>query len=294
MNKVKITIQENGKERAVRFDLPERWEEVTGEQALKLLPAMGGDDRSAAIVRVLGVLMGGQAGLLRQMEPGQVVSLGGLVSWLWVKRLDVNCVKSFKIRYKGRRNDYLLPSAKLENITCLEWLLADEAFCDFRASGKPEDLYRLMGAICREKDSNKRAGAARDDMRVPLLSRMEMEERAKVMGKAEADVLAFVLAFFSGCKEWVFETYKPWLFEEPEELEEGEEPEERPKTILDKLGWYGMFQRVAQDGLFGTLEEVLTRAKFKDVCLYLITKKAEYDEQLRQQREQRGRKNSEE
>lgn len=282
MHQVRITITKRRKIRQI-LEIPSKWEEIPPPVVMKLvgliLSEMRPELQGAALRLVLK-----NAGYLRLMDDLQLAAVAKMVSWMWEEKITSPIIPWFKVRDGLRWTTYLLPSAKLENATCREWLLADEYFLAFSKSGALPDLDLLIATLCRQRNKNKEEALRSDDRRVKLLSRSEVEKRALKMKILDQRVKLFVLLFFSGCKEWVYKTYKPWLFEpEPE----ADEPL-RPKTILDKLGWYGMFQRVAEAGIFGTMEDVLN-TKFKDVCLFLVTKKAEYDEVKRMEREHSSR-----
>lgn len=268
------------RKKKVTLQLPEKWAEVTPKQAFELMPLVALPPSPKASFRALKVFMNGSSKYLRKMRPGQVASLTFCVSWLWEEDMTEAVIPWFE--QDGQR--YLLPDAMLENITCLEWLLAEEYYKELLESPNEKSMQNLMGTLCREPDRDKAAGMARDDMRVVLYSRKEAEQRGQRLVDVDERVKLFVMAFFSGCKKWVHTTYKSWLFKGPEEGEENEQP----TSIIDQLGWYGIFQNVAESGVFGNMENVLVRTKFKDVCLFLITKKEQYEEMKRKQKSNRN------
>lgn len=268
MHEVAINI----KLKRILVGIPEKWQEVNAEQAADLITLVFDQHSPRMQLKALEICMGKHYRHTKIMATEQVMSLMELVKWLWQSPVSVPVIPHFEI--DGRR--YFLPDEKLENITCLEWLLADEYYEEI-SQGKKESIDMLLATICREADPDEAAGLARDDIRVQLLSRKEVERRAEKMQEVDEKVKLFVMAFFSGCKKFIFDTYKNWLFQEPEEGE----PIPEPTTIIEKLGWYGIFQGVAESGIFGNMENLLTRTKFKDVCIYLVTKKEQYEEMKR-------------
>ncbi|MEO7174984.1 MAG: hypothetical protein ABI002_04295, partial [Saprospiraceae bacterium] len=89
--------------------------------------------------------------------------------------------------------------------------------------------------------------------------------------------------YFSGVKAYVYNLYKKWLFEAPEEEEE-QDPDEAPEEKLPvrksdgpDFGWWGSFLDVAASGVFGDYEKVL-HTRFHTICTWLIKKRIEADE----------------
>lgn len=270
----KITITNKRKKKEISGQLPSSWEEVKKGELLEILRLAGKEKTTEAQLELLEIWIPKK--YLRLLPPEALVELVEKIGWIWEEPLAEQVIPSWEVA--GIK--YLTPAGKMENASCLEWLLAEEYYARIIQEPNEENITLLLATLCREADKDLQGALARDDRRVKLLSRSEAEERAKALQSAPENLKLYILAFFSGCKKWVYETYKPWLFQE---VEEGEEPP-APATITERLGWYAVFQEVAEIGVFGNLPQVLTETKFKDVCLFLIAKKEQHEEQKKRQR----------
>lgn len=279
MNEVKFTITDGDKKTIKIAKLASDWTEMSAKEVLAAMPYVMLKDRSPeAVTSLLHTSCNGTGKYLLDLDAEVVLQLFPCVEWMFEKRIDSPVIESFF--HKGK--EYLLPDAKLENVTCAEWLFADNYYTKFLKTKDIGLLNKLVSTLARQRDKDQNSAAKRDDLRVELHSRKQVEMWAVDLEDLDDKVKLYVLAFFSGCKEWVHETYTGYIFEEEEELEEGQEPEPKTLTMLQKMGWYGLYQKAAETGTFGTLEMILKRVKFKDFCVYLMAKKAEMDERERE------------
>jgi hypothetical protein len=278
MNEIKFTITEGGKKTVKTAWLASDWAEMPKDGVLAAMPFVMMNDRSPeAVTSLLHTCCNGTGKYLLDLDAEVVAGLFPCVEWMFEKRIDSPVLDYFS--HNGL--EYLLPDAKLANVTCGEWLFADDYYTKFLKNKDVTDLNRLISTLARQRDKDQDAGAKRDDFRVELHSRKQIELWTNDLVDLDDKVKLFVLAFFSGCKEWVYETYTGYIFEEEEALEEGQLPEVKTPTMMQKMGWYGLYQKAAETAVFGDLENILKRVKFKDFCVYLMAKKAEFDERER-------------
>lgn len=278
MNEVKFTIRKGGKITAKTASIASEWSEMPADAVLAAIPFVMLNDRSSeAMTRLLHTCCNGTGKYLMEMDAEVVAGLFPCVEWMFEKPIISPVVDSFW--HNGY--EYLLPDAKLGNVTCMEWMFADDYYSKFIKKQEVTDLNKIIATLARRRDIDQDAGAKRDDYRVELHSRKQVELWANDLTDLDDKVKLYVLAFFSGCKEWVYKTYTGYIFEEEEELEEGQLPEVKTPTMVQKMGWYGLYQKAAETAVFGTLDDILKRVKFKDFCVYLMAKKAEFDERER-------------
>lgn len=178
--------------------------------------------------------------------------------------------------FRHRRRTYLLPRPKFENGTCLDFVLGDGYFQAWISTGDPAQLLRLVATICREPKRNKREALSTGDERVPLLQKEEVEHRARRLEGLEPEIMAAVMLYFAGVKEYVARTY--WvLFDAPAPQPDPENstPDHSPggegNNAGDgpKFGWWSVFMQVAESRAYGEYEEVLQRRLHK-ICVYLV------------------------
>jgi len=167
---------------------------------------------------------------------------------------------------------YYLPAAKGGNISCLEYPIADDyykaCFTD------PTKVRLLVATLCREANPDKQARVSQGDVRVPLQSRAEVERRAQRMGNAiPNEVAAWALMYMSGLKQYIHKLYGAYLFDHEDEDEADEEDDNllllQGQSNGPNFGWWGVYQQVAESGVFGPLKEVY-QSNFHTVCIYLV------------------------
>lgn len=250
-----------------RRDLPASLEEVPAARRLPLWRALTTARGEAGRVFALRYLLDVKPRVFRRLSADQVAALLEQLPWLQVKP-DAAAPFPF-FEYKGIH--YYLPSDHGLNLVVLEYPIADKAFQDYVQHGKPEALHLLCATLCREAEPDDTQATLRGDPRVPLLSMSQAKKRAERLAGLDESVMAAVLYYFAGVKEFVNKNYGPVLFEAPKE---GEDEEQSPSA--PSLGWWGIFFTVATDGPFGDVDRV-HQTRFHTICMYLV-------ERIRQQK----------
>jgi hypothetical protein len=174
------------------------------------------------------------------------------------------------LRCDGR--DYYFPKPNGSNITAMEFAIADEYYNKV-AAGDTKVLPLLVSTICREAHPDNAEAMRRDDVRVPIYSRTEVEARAAIIKDAQPAMQFSALLYWAGMKQLVATLYGEWLFDAPEQPEEGEpepQPNEAPvQSPQPNFGWWGSFLTVAESGVFGNVEQVHHTA-FHNVCVWMV------------------------
>lgn len=181
-----------------------------------------------------------------------------------------------EMRHDGRL--YCFPTAKGENTTCIEYACADDYYKRIEA-GDTEAILLLAATLWRERDYDKAATLRRGDVRTPLFDKAEVEARAKRLQGASPLMPTLALLYFMGLKMYVHRVYKGWIFEESDaDEDEDEEREEGQQSGGGgpDFGWWGVFQWVAEVGVFGTEPEVRQKP-FHELCVFLVRKRMESD-----------------
>lgn len=276
-----------------RRQLPESWEDIPAKRRGRYYDRLIGNEQEG-VRQVLRQLLRLPAWALRAMNADQVGTLTAALAWM-PPRPD--CVHIPFPSFTHRGVVYHLPKPKGQNVCCLEYPLADDYYLKFYNTGDPEALLCLVAVLCREEKPDRARALSSGDMRVPIFSRAEAEARATRLAGMPPYLQYAVLLYFAGLKEYIYKTYKAWLFEEDdvvedeeEETEDGEddadpEEEDRPQEAAapsgPDFGWWGIYQEAAEAGLFGTLEQVY-QASFHDVAMWLIRQRVKADQQRHQ------------
>lgn len=273
-----------------RRQLPESWEEIPANRRGSFFECLIGNEQEG-VRFVLRQLLQLPAWALRAMTADQVSTMTTALAWM-LPRPD--CMRIPFPSFTHRGVTYHLPKAKGQNICCLEYPLADDYYLKFYNTGDPEALLCLVAVLCREQQPDHARALSQGDMRVPIRSRAEAEARAVRLAGLPPYLQYAVLLYFAGLKEYIYKTYKAWLFEEDDEIEEEDEQEEDddeadnepddaappPEAAAPSspdFGWWGIYQEAAEAGLFGTLEQVY-QASFHDVAMWLVRQRVKADQ----------------
>lgn len=175
--------------------------------------------------------------------------------------------------------EYHFPAPKGRNVKCLEFAIGDQYYQRFVA-GEAEALMLLVATVWREQERDGAMALRRNDSRAPLYSSGEVEARAILLQHAPEEMVLQALLYFGGLKAYIHKVYGKWLFEQPDDDDDEEEDDadtaKKPdqKTGSPDFGWWGVFQSVAEGGVFGNLDQVY-QTSLHDVCIYLVRKRAE-------------------
>lgn len=189
-----------------------------------------------------------------------------LLSWIHDKP-QCESVPVPEFTHRGRT--YYFPRNKGENIRGIDYAIASDYYDEFLA-GNPKGLLNLTACLWRETDPNPQRAVERDDIRIPLHNRTEVESRAELIKKAPAWVMLQALLYFGGLKEYIHRIYGTWLFEEPDE----EEEDAPPTPSGPNFGWWGIFQDIAITGAYGKVPEV-EQCLLHELCVFLVKRQAD-------------------
>lgn len=251
--------------------IPECWEDIP-ERRRRLYYSLWLRDEKHAAATILSDWLDLPRWAMRAISPGQIERLKQAIAWMQ-PAADCSVLPIRSFRWHGVQ--YHFPAPMGENITCIEYPMADEYYEAFTRDGQDSALLLLTATLVREANRDQATVLREDDARVPLHSRAEILQRANHMRNLPAEYQIAVLLFFAGLKKYVYRTYGPHLFEgyDPDEAAEDnetqdEQPVEEPSGSA-AFGWWGAFQDVAEAGLFGTIKQVYQHS-FHEVCMYLV------------------------
>lgn len=250
-----------------RLWLPQSWEELRGRRRLLLFTAALTKGESALPSIVMQCNKVPKWAWIA-MDP--IDRAGVLAHYRWMlPRPDCTTVPFKAFTHNGV--EYWLPKAKFENGTCLEFALADGYYKRYRETGDESALMKLVATLCRPAKTAEGDILASGDIRIGMVSKEQVENRANAMKGLSAAMQVAVLLYFIGVKEYVNKTF--WmLFDHPPETEPDHEenPEAEPERPAGpKFGWWSKFMEVGASNLFGNYEEVLQKRLFL-ICMHLV------------------------
>ncbi len=202
------------------------------------------------------------------------LDFAGLTMLLDWAKAEHDCLQVPIPCFEHAGTTFHFPTRKGENVSCIEYALADDYYKQF-TDGDTDAMLNLVAAIWREPDQDQERALRRDDQRTPLHSKAEVARRVTMLRSAPAEIHLQALLYFGGLKAYIHRVYGNWLFEETEDEsdEEGISDQEKAPSSPD-FGWWGIFQSVAESGVFGNLDQVY-QASLHDVCIFLVRKRVE-------------------
>lgn len=156
----------------------------------------------------------------------------------------------------------------------MEFALADEYLGEVMA-GKETSLKYLTATLLREMDKDTATAMRREDLRVTLHGRMEVEERAKRQKRIPHEVHLAVFIYFIGVKQLIHRLYGEWLFQAPEEPDP-DNPQSATPQSGDPLGWWGLFMDAA-DGDVQKLDAI-QQSNLHNFCTMEVRKRKQNKE----------------
>lgn len=179
-----------------------------------------------------------------------------------------------------RPTKYLFPDANFVNGSCMEFALADEYLGEF-LEGNEKSLPLLTATLLRERDTDTAAAIKREDLRMSLHGRMEVELRAKRQKRLPQEVHVAALLYFIGVKKLVDRLYGDWLFERKKEKDVKLDGSKIPSTDAvtatgDPLGWWGLMMDVAEGNV--QLLDAIQQSNFHNFCTMEVRKRKQNKE----------------
>jgi len=261
-----------------RRELPERWSDLP-EPRRRLYYGFMLTGEQAGLRQVLRHCLRLPAWAFQAMRAEEVAALAGVLAWM---QPAADCDTIPFPSFEWRKLTYHFPKPTGENLTCIEYPLADEYYLQFVQDGNDSALLLLLATICREECYDRHRVMREEDYRVPLHSRAEVIARANRLRGAPVEYQMSALLWYAGMKQYVHRVYGPHLFDLDDEDDNDETttddndetPDNDPndETTNDDsagFGWWGVLQDVAEAGLFGTMKEVY-QASFHEVCMWLV------------------------
>ena len=257
------------KKKTWRRELPEAWSEIAHRRRLTYYRLVVNDAR-AGLRQVAALCLRLPAWALRAMRAEEVAALTGALAWMTP---EADCERLPFPHFGHRSVTYHFPRPKGENMTCIEYPLADEYYMQFVQGKDDTALLMLTATLVREEHPDPERALREEDPRVPLHSRAEVATRANRLRSAPREYQVAALLFFAGMKQYVHRVYGPHLFDMDDEDDTEPNDDNDEMTPIDDpdagFGWWGILQDVAEAGLFGTMKEVY-QANFHEVCMFLV------------------------
>lgn len=265
---IELLIERKNHQR--RLAIPETWNEVPGASRLFCIRQFLQPDDNRARLAIIKALLKRNWKYIISLPEQQVADIVKLTAGINLKADPEPLITKFK--HKG--TTYYLPKEKGRNLVAFEYPIADGYYEQYVIEQDESALIHLVATLAREGHGDKKLALHTGDQRVPLLSRMEVEYRAKRLLGLPPEIQVVILMYFSGVKQYIHDLYGKWLFNQPVIEEEEEEADTRDSGGSGMFGWWGIYMTIAESGVFGNLDQV-HQSNFHSICMYAVKKKEE-------------------
>lgn len=260
--------------RKKRRALPSSWDEVPQARLLRCLHLLMYFPRTQALPYIVQEILQVPAWILARMNDDDTAAILHHFRWMEIQPT----VKPIIPAFTHAGVTYHLPAEKFSNGVALEYPLADEFYTKFVQNGDEDALLSLVATLCREPKQDQTEITRTGDIRVPLLSRTEVEARAKRLKGCPLEYQMVVLFYFAGIKTLIHRVYKR-LFENDEEQDES--TPSTAKTAPPMFGWWGIYMDVAEN--ITNLDKVY-QMNFHTLCMSLVKRRKEAQDRELQMR----------
>jgi hypothetical protein len=232
--------------------LPGSWDEMDSNGlAFALTTLIRYPDRDKAMLQILKKLLHINKVTFLAIPDDAMYDLVRLFDWMDLSKLTIPIYQ--RIMHKGI--SFELPGKDFDFGTAFQYAAADEYFLKFHESGDQKDLDLMLTVLLsREK---------------PINSLREVQENAEFFSDLPEIFRVSVLVYFNACKLIIYDTYKNWLFIDPE-TGEGD-----GMQLGVDFGWWGRYLEIAKSGVFGRLDQVYA-TRFHDIAMFLVQEKEIY------------------
>lgn len=237
--------------------LPENWGEIRPALVAAIVKINSQHHWQKAQLLILQRLLNLPKGVFFTLTDLEVAELARCIQW--IQELPAPKAIIQDIYYRGQL--YSFPKEKFSNGTAFEYPVISEYLDDFIETGQQDLLHKLAAVLLRPVARDK------EKSRLPAKSRGEVELMAKHFADLPKYVLAIALQYAIGITHYVHRTYGQWLFAAADPQEEEEQGPKGPN-----FGWWGVYMDIAESGVFGTYDQVLS-SSFHVICTYLVKRK---------------------
>lgn len=244
--------------------IPESWSEVASEKpdAIGTLRTILTEKEIPAKIKILKGWLNLPKQLFKALPDEVIGDLIATMSWLKPDSLSMPLITEFE--HQGIT--YHLPKPNFANCTALEFALSDDFFKKVAEKNDADALIKLTATICRPSRTDAAEAIIVGDIRTPLLSRSEVEHRAKQLDGLDSAVQISVFLYFAGVKHYIAETYGKHIFEE----RDPETEDNKTSQNAEPLGWWGIFMEMAQSPIH---LKAIHDMNFHTLCLWLVRNK---------------------
>jgi hypothetical protein len=238
------------------------WEELTPKQVLQVVPHVFNDNSNE--VALLHILFKNKK-IFTKLSNEQVYDILGLTEWVSSTLFKTNLIQHFKHGSKT----YYGPETGLGNVTLIEFAKADNFYLMYLKTKEERFLNSMIACLYRPSKLfwGIRKHFERGKDRRRKLNTDTIEEDASVFDDLKKELKQYVILFFMGCKESLYNTYYE-LFNSDDEGEKVKAPNEK------SFGWAGIIYDLAETLPFAGLEKA-KQANLHTALIYLNKKAIE-------------------
>jgi hypothetical protein len=252
------------------YQIPQSWDDTNEDVAIRLLTLMYSEPKTTLLqIKIIRLLLPISDSLFKKLDDEQVLRLTRTTQWVW------DLPKKAKLPFlcfSHKNYKFWCPQNNFETGSYAEFVAANIAFAKYSNPTTPdyEAAYELVAILCRKATLvSSKDPKWNGDIRQEFNSEI-CRQSAKSMHDLPAGIVIAVINYWVNFLEDISNQYP--IFEKGDGKSDG------------GLGWVNTMFSIAEDGTFGAVKDV-EKEFFHKVCLYLVKKKADYDEAKRQHEE---------
>lgn len=185
--------------------------------------------------------------ILRSIDQDTMYDLIQCIDWMQVDPAGTAPIAPW-IEHKskgGRRTKLYLPRSGFSTVSGLEYAMVSDLYEQFKEDRNSDVEAKMIAILVRPAGTSEDPAA---DPRTRLLSSDQAAEWLPLIRSLPDSIRAYITTLISANIHDVYTTFKEWLFVD------GDKGEEQEGL---NFGWWGMFMDIAEDGTFGTYDQVL-------------------------------------
>lgn len=253
-----------------RRTLPSAWTEMTPSDAWTCIDRLM---RSVPRRQLVQHLLQVPWYVWYRIDHHQMYDLIACLDWMQLDLQSCEPVAPYiDVKVRRTRERLYLPSAHFSNVVGIEYGLLDDMYQEFRPGQDPEIERQMIAVVLRPaaiSDSKRIIG----DPRVRLDTKGETETWMRYVEALPESVRAYITMLISANRADIYDTYQD-LFRRSDDTTEG-------GSTGVNFGWWGTFMDVAEDGIFGTYDQVL-QTSIHNILIHLYRKWDAYQREKRE------------
>lgn len=200
--------------------------------------------------------------VFRRIDEDLMYDLCQHLKWMEVESFTTTPVAPYIDIKTGplNRERLYLPKQRFNDVDGMEYALVDDAYTEIINEQDVQAQLLMIAYILRPGENGKRK---------KLEGPGEIKDWIHLVERLPLSIISYLTSLISLNRQDIYDSYGEWLFNAPASGSDDEEDEDIDDVESDPLDyrWHTLFMDIAQDGIFGTLDQVY-RTSIHTICIY--------------------------